>query len=118
VAVVISLNRFLAPVDDIFLAPVDDTVTAHSKTQVTSHIGWSATIGRVLLATEHTREGSVRVRGHVTGRVSQCLPAVLSRACVDTWASASSCGSFSTQQQSKTSDGHQSNSFVIIIIKG
>ena len=28
-AVVISLNRFLAP--------VDDTVTAHSKTQVTSH---------------------------------------------------------------------------------
>jgi hypothetical protein len=29
VAVVISLNRFLAP--------VDDTVTAHSKTQVTSH---------------------------------------------------------------------------------
>ena len=29
VAVVISLNRVLAP--------VDDTVTAHSKTQVTSH---------------------------------------------------------------------------------
>jgi hypothetical protein len=29
VAVVISLNRFLAP--------VDDTVTAHPKTQVTSH---------------------------------------------------------------------------------
>jgi hypothetical protein len=59
-------------------------------------VRWTATIGRVLLATGYAWEGSVRVRGHVTDRASQCLPSVRSRTCVDTWASVSSSGSFKT----------------------
>ena len=38
----------------------------------------------------------MRLRGHVTGRVALCLPTVRSRACVDTWTSAESGGSFQT----------------------
>jgi hypothetical protein len=44
----------------------------------------------------HAREVGVRVRGHVTVRVSLCLSAVWSRACVDTWVGAVSCDSLKT----------------------
>ena len=50
----------------------------------------------MLLATGRALEGGVRVRGHVTVRTELCLSSVWSRACVDTWSSTSSCGSFKT----------------------
>jgi hypothetical protein len=46
----------------------------------------------VLLGTGR-RWGVCRACGRVAGRAAQCLPAVRSRACVDTWAGASSGGS-------------------------
>jgi hypothetical protein len=48
------------------------------------------------LVCDWVRRGGVRACGHVVGRSSQCLPAVWSRACVDTWDGAASGGSFKT----------------------
>jgi hypothetical protein len=43
-----------------------------------------------------TPGGGVRARGRTVGRAARCLPAVKSRACVDTWAGTASGGSLRT----------------------
>ena len=56
------------------------------------HRGWEETVGRP--ASGGSQLGSVRARGRVSGRAARCLPEVRSRACVDAWTGAASCGSF------------------------
>jgi hypothetical protein len=61
------------------------------------HRGWAEAIGRRARDWEHL--GGVRACGCVADRAAWCLPAVRSRACVDAWTGAVSCGSFQTVPQ-------------------
>jgi hypothetical protein len=56
------------------------------------HRGWAENVGRP--ARDGAQLGGVRAHGRVAGRAKLCLPTVRSRACVDAWAGAASCGSF------------------------